>query len=208
MLEGLVVIFLALGCFMFWRASQSSEEMMAHELRAMATLQAIQSTQQSFQDASGRPMSASLAELVHLCRAGRLPGRGEGQLAGLQPLPEHPESVFRDESYLYILYRAQVDGTPQCDDNGASNLHSRFWIAYAWPDDYGVSGRRVFVMDSFGLIRSWDNFMKGEPAFTGPGTLPPAHLAPAPPGCSYPFASKILGIMKHNRWVAEEVPLP
>ena len=92
---------------------------------------------------------------------------------------------------VYLPTRSGVAATesggrlPQADAGEANPQETR-WIAYAWPRQYGVTGRRVFAVNQGGEVYVAPNQRPdGTPFYTGDGTgaedvlpTPGAALAP------------------------------
>lgn len=82
--------------------------------------------------------------------------------------------------YYYRLYLpgAAGEGILELPGGGAdasvfADLADNTWCVYAWPQHYGVSGRRTFFANQSGDITSTD-----DPRYSGPG-------APLPPGAAF-----------------------
>jgi len=88
--------------------------------------------------------------------------------------------------YYYRLYLPGPTGEgllelPGGGADGAvsAELAESTWCVYAWPQRYGVSGRRTFFANQFGEITSTD-----DPQYSGPGAPLPAGAALAQPGAA------------------------
>jgi len=103
--------------------------------------------------------------------------------------------MFRG-SYYYRLYLpgSGGEGILELPGGGASadvdtNLAEQLWCVYAWPQNFGVTGRRTFFVNQNGDIL-WTE----SSGYTGPGAPIPAGAAFAGTGP----ASKIDGIVAVN----------
>lgn len=106
--------------------------------------------------------------------------------------------ILEDGGYRFVIYLIDAKNQPIAIPDAGRPVDG-FWIAYAWPVSYGVTGRRVFVADSRGIVRSWDNRLRTY----GGDTMPPAGLAPSPEGESYPIESARVGWRRSMRWTVD-----
>lgn len=65
-------------------------------------------------------------------------------------------------------------GSPTGED---ADLCEGIWIAYAWPESYGLSGRRAFVVSQTGDILQTDNLGGGAGTYEGTANMPPPDAA-------------------------------
>ncbi|MCA9320307.1 MAG: hypothetical protein KDB53_06215, partial [Planctomycetes bacterium] len=77
------------------------------------------------------------------------------------------------------------------------------FLAYAWPETWGETGRRVFVVDPSPGVRAWDH---GLELISGTTSPPPAWLAMPREGDAYPFARSARGWQKKIRWQEVDAP--
>ena len=170
--------------------------MAENEAEAIRCLRAIARVEQSIRTDTGR-----YAFLDQILDPESNAIKSGGMLEWVDPERFNGE-VFIHSGYCHLIYLVDSkgrglgsgrDGPPVAD----------FWLAYAWPEEAGVTGRRIFVADSHGTLRSWDNQLwwdEGEGTFTGARNRPEAHLATAPEDLNYPVKSKRSGWMRSLRW--------
>ncbi|MCB9872044.1 MAG: hypothetical protein H6836_02630 [Planctomycetes bacterium] len=120
--------------------------------------------------------------------------RGKGTSVE-QPLEQPLMSVsairngqMSKDGYLFQIFLPGVRFVPQreSDLGGAhgaevsANPAERVWCAYAWPEENGVSGRRVFFVDQRGIVLVAPNTKDYSGGFNGPEPL--AAFAPGATG--------------------------
>lgn len=197
---------LSSGIYLFWNASQASATLIQNEDRACEVLDAIARAQLEFHEimtTKEKPRFGTLDELMAV-RGSEVDYFDIGsELRRLLETSSHQGSVFANEDYCFAVYLVDHVGFALTEDALVTTLNPEFWIAYAWPRHYGANGRRAFVLDSHGILRSWNNLMNGGSAFVGMKQIPPAHLAPAPEEHAYPMAKKPQGTQRVNKWLLE-----
>lgn len=104
--------------------------------------------------------------------------------------------------YCFSLYLLEEDGSAVVESQGQP-LRNDFWILYAWPERFGKTGRRMFVLDSFGTERFWENSLG---RYSGPETPPTAGLARSIGGADYPMRDRVQGWEKSIKWESIEAP--
>jgi hypothetical protein len=104
--------------------------------------------------------------------------------------------VYVHGGYCFILYLADRLGQPALEPQ-PGGVKPGFWIAYAWPLEYGVTGRRLFVLDSAGVLRYWDNDLG---RYSGAGVAPSAALGRGADAKDHPLAHDVVGWERSLRW--------
>ncbi|MEZ6194913.1 MAG: hypothetical protein R3F20_04165 [Planctomycetota bacterium] len=185
LLEAGILVAFAVAGLCAWLPSRASRDIIARETGAVRLLRGLQAAQD---DHAGRHGRAGFLEALV----------GENHI-GIDLIPDdedRPAAIARHEGYLVAVFLADLEGRGRgraTDDP----IREDFWIAYAWPERFGVTGRRIFVVDSSGSIRYWENSLG---TFDGPERIPSAHLAPAPPGVDYPLDRPRLGFLRSVEW--------
>jgi hypothetical protein len=162
-----------------------SSRLSANETTAISTLRSLVAAQSQFQ-------SRSIADtdqdgLGEFGTFGELSG-GVGVRGGVLLRPTVLSSSFHAinangevarHGYMYLLYLpgAAGAGLPEVGGGGApagldADLAEGAWCAYAWPTNYGHSGRRTFFVNHSGEIIFADSG-----GYSGPGTSPQAGAA-------------------------------
>lgn len=183
-------------------ATVSQSRMRSHERVAADTLRALAAAQSTFvarcivdQDGDGAGEYGFLRELTGACvprtRIMPLPP-GEVLSAALGYV--NASGVAVKVGYCHMVYlptSSEVAATesgrrlPQPDAGDANPQETR-WIAYAWPREYGVTGRCVFAVNQSAEVYVASNQRPdGTPFYSGDGTraqdvlpTPGAALAP------------------------------
>jgi hypothetical protein len=87
--------------------------------------------------------------------------------------------IVTKTGYCFILYLPTEAGPAISGDAGAvlaadavnANAQETRWCAYAWPKEYGVTGRRVFVINQQAEVHLASNQRPdGKPVYSGDGT--------------------------------------
>lgn len=205
-LELIILMVLSSGVYLFYQASEASTALIRNEDQACVVLDAIAEAQQEYHLATQGSESQRFGTLDELMAQS---GHATDYFDVASELRRHLETsdrhgaVYANEAYCFAIYLCDAEGFEIVKSTVADNVQADFWIAYAWPREYGRNGRRVFALDSFGVLRSWNNQTNGSYAYSGPENLPKAHLAPAPDGHAYPFVRKPQGTQRVNKWQLE-----
>ena len=168
-LEIAVVVIAAATVTYLIRPIRASQRLLASEAQAVGVLRAIGEIQSARASANEPP--AFLPTAVEGLPAEWRAGFGTKSHRD----PRHVDGLFavgRRGGYYFVIYRVDADGKAvvEGDERG---LHQEWWLAYAWPVDYGPQGRRVYAIDSSQRVRYWDNDLG---RFTGLLVPPPAAL--------------------------------
>jgi hypothetical protein len=185
-IPGRFEVVLATGLFALFagaaRPTQSSGNISANEVAAIATLRAIYAAENELRarcaidtDGDGIGEYGYFAELagtkpVRICvNGGAHAGRRENvlpnPLLAMHPLGDVRWSAVESSGYLFELFLpdecvgGQVAGIRE-DLNGgklsapypAAREGARYWCCYAWPMHWGHSGMRAFVVNQTGEI--------------------------------------------------------
>lgn len=104
--------------------------------------------------------------------------------------------VVTRRGYCFVVYLVDEDGASMVESGGRL-AREKCWIIYAWPEVYGRTGRRLFVLDSFGHSRSWDNPLGH---YSGADMPPVAALARSLGPDDHPLKERVSGWEKTIRW--------
>lgn len=197
LLQFVVFLLIASSALVYLVAWKTSRRIGAGELEARIVMRAIAAAENESRAATGgyapllglldvtgtesAPDSARLALRRRLARAGVLDG------------------VVIHGGYCFLIRLPDARGLEtRVEQPGLDRDH---YVAYAWPERHGVSGRRVFVVDPSGGLRAWENRLPGEFSYSGPEEAPPVQIAPLADGRDQPFALKRQGPQKTLVWV-------
>jgi type II secretory pathway pseudopilin PulG len=166
----------------------------SYETAALATVRQIVQSQMVFQNTKAADLNANgtgeygtFGEMsgnvaVRASSGGTRfmdPGAINPSFRAISPLGEMVRS-----GYYYRLYLPGVagEGILEVPGGGADaavwpDLADNTWCVYAWPQRYGVTGRRTYFVNQQGDITSTD-----DPRYSGPGAPLPAGAAFAEPG--------------------------
>ncbi len=191
----LLLIVASLGWL--WKARDRARDSLAAEAWAKGQLATIARLEREHLESGRSPMRPLF--INELVDSGALettvPGHGRGKVE---------DGILLLNGYCFRVSLADSLGEPHAEAPVKDvTLNPRFWIAYAWPEEWGDPGRRLFVADSFGFLRSWEHAI---PLFVGVTHPPDPWLAKPPNERSYPFARKTRGWQKHLRWRNESIP--
>ncbi len=195
--SALTVLFIVASLGWIWRARDHARDSLDVEAWAKERLAVIARIEKEHLE-SGRPPVRPLF-IDELLDSGRLDipvfDDGHGRIE---------DGILLLNGYCFRVSLTDSLGEPH-DEPPVKDvtLNPRFWIAYAWPQEWGDPGRRIFVADSFGSLRSWGHAI---PLFVGLAHPPDPWLAKPPSEKSYPFARKTRGWQKHLRWRDESTP--
>ena len=203
LIEALVALLLGMAVFIYVLAAQQSEEQIFAEKEAISILNALVLAQEEFRQAlvtgGQQPRYGTLSELLGIA------GPPFDSLEIGIPLRQKLEIAermgfrFQTESYCYTAYLVDAQGIG-IEQIGPNNVDDSFFIAYAWPRKVGARGRRVYAVDSFGVLRAWDNRIGDRYGFEGADHAPPAQLAPPPENQNYPMALEPKGPQRTFVW--------
>ena len=164
--EVIILILISSSLAIFLVAAGKSRRIESGEEKAIRTLLALASAQAK---SSSRP--AFLDELI---RTNALAQDADSPLSSMDRA-EDVEGVRIHDGYCYQLFLADSAGRPHTHPgNRSAREFADFWILYAWPDRWGVTGRRLLVLDSRNALRYWNNDLA---LFNGPAEGPEAWLA-------------------------------
>jgi hypothetical protein len=136
-------------------------------------------------DGDARGEYGTLDELTGLCpsAAGKMPGgHAAGALNLLQPTFDHggPVNGYRFVIYLPDGQGGAITATPgdalRVAVPAACNEQEKYFIAYAWPEEFGDTGRRMFAITQDGRVHT---------AMAQPGQQQPAWNACLVPGTDF-----------------------
>ena len=178
-----------------WKAVGESRTLVRSEQRAVRILRAVAGAQRARRD-TGAESPATLADLVDGENA------PDSLLRIMLETADRHDTIFSTEDYCFIVYLCDEEGRA-VSKIGDRVIRPGFWIAYAWPRHYGPAGRRVFVLDSFGELRSWNNLNGADPVHQSVASAPPANRAPPTANRSYPFRDALPHDLDANRWIPE-----
>jgi len=168
-------------------AAPSEEQIAGHETAAAGTLRSLAAAQTTFvvrcfvdQDGDGAGEYGCLREL---CGSAIVRGRSR-TLAPGEMFPGamgkvNKLGIVTKTGYCYIVYLPTNAGPAISGDAGAgpvadplnADAQETRWCAYAWPKEYGVTGRRVFVINQQAEVNVASNQRPdGKPLYSGDGT--------------------------------------
>ena len=177
--------------------TQVSDRMVEQEDRAVQFLRSLSDAQDAFFKNSENETYGFLSELI-----GTEPRRDRF-------LDMAPPLVVSDArwdvdllvfgGYCYVVYLADEERRPlkRAQDRTDDAACPAAWVAYAWPLEYGETGRQVYAANQSGTV--WE-FQNARGSFSGPLKIPPAGMiASVVPSEDFPFRppSKAL---KSLRW--------
>ncbi len=193
----ITVLFVVASLAWLWRAREHADDSLAVEAWALARLGAIVRIENAHLKSGASPSRPLFMEELAALEAWEEGTRGSGR-ATLE------DGILVLNGYCFRVSLADSLGEPHAQPPVKdATLNPRFWIVYAWPLEWGEPGRRIFVADSFGAVRSWEHAI---PLFVGVTHPPDPWLAKPPSEKSYPFARKTRGWQKHLRWRDESIP--
>lgn len=92
--------------------------------------------------------------------------------------------VVNKSGYFFRLALPTAGGAPLVENAGGGSptgedvdLCEGLWIAYAWPANYSLTGRRAFVVDQSGDVMQTDNLGGVNGTYEGTGNMPPPDAA-------------------------------
>ncbi|MAG56892.1 MAG: hypothetical protein CMJ83_11415 [Planctomycetes bacterium] len=98
--------------------------------------------------------------------------------------PEY--GVIERDGYLFSVYLAAKDGEGALRLVDPDEEHAKtFWVAYAWPRHYGITGRSLYAINAQGEVFTWENSVN---PFSSREARPPANLLGARLGKDHPLA--------------------
>lgn len=198
-LETTALILLGLAIWCFRLPIGRSEAVMAEESAALDVLAEIARAEEIASLPVETPEGVQRSYLLAADLAARLPADlGESIERGAAEFSSHPGSVsgaFAHGGYCFVVYLAAARGEAVAEADGRA-LRAGFWIAYAWPLVYGKTGRRVFVRDSYGSLKFFDNETG---RYSGLRVCPPPPLY-KPDVKSWPIEEKMTGWERSIKW--------
>lgn len=182
--ECLIIVAFLCSASVFFLAKQKAERIASHEQAAIRELSQLAAHQNREITKHGQPVLMSEYE------------------AWTKFSPARDRAIVN--GYCFCIYRVDAEGESWSDER--EGLDPSFWIAYAWPVDFDKSGRRLFVVDHSGIVRSCENVLSATFSYQSSTERPPAHLARPPKGFEYPFAARRVGPQKSLQWLSEVQP--
>lgn len=179
-----------------------SKQIQTQHEGAVTTLRRIAAAQERFFERSGGTTYGLLGELLGEDPPPKGVSTG-GAVLHLEGMEREGE-VWSRNGYHYLLYLADRRGLPVLHRTRPPHQEDPdFWVAYAWPDTYGSTGRRLFAADPWGNVWSLENAVG---TIQGPQARPePALLAARIPDDSMPF--KVQGaFLERLRWERVDHP--
>lgn len=148
----------------YWQSDQIVE----NEQRAVDILGRIADAQSIF-----RARGGSYGFIEELSGAGS--GRRITTLPAALVIGTPTSGLLERDGYVFTVYLPSLDGHGALHHTEVDNeAASRFWIAYAWPAHYGITGRRVFAITCEGKVWAHENSVN---PFSGRERRPFATLA-------------------------------
>ncbi len=165
----------------------SEGRMGAYETAAAATLRSLAAAQSTFvarcivdQDGDGAGEYGFLRELTGACvPRTRIMPLPPGEVFSAAMGNVNASGVAVKVGYCHMVYLPTSSGVAATEsghrlpqpDAGDANPQETRWIAYAWPREYGVTGRRVFAVNQNAEVYVASNQQPdGTPFYTGDGT--------------------------------------
>ncbi|MEE9392219.1 MAG: hypothetical protein V3W41_06915 [Planctomycetota bacterium] len=184
LIEAVIVVLLAFAATFFWRSGGKSDRILRNEGNAIEDLRALVRVQTAYRNSHSR--FGFLDELDESQTGWRVYPRRRG---------ESGPSAIRG-GYCLALYLSSDAGEEMGLVTG-EKPRDDFWIAYAWPLEFGLTGRRLFSIDLDGTLRAWENQLG---TFDGPDRRPAAAMAPDTESRQYPFHRGNQGYLGKVRW--------
>jgi hypothetical protein len=138
----------------------------ANETAAIATLRNITSAQAQFQATARADVNQNgvgeygfFGEL-----SGAVAVRGGRKLVPpvlSSVFKKHDKGVVTRAGYHFRIYLCDAEGKPVGEEHGTDGVDAKLaevtWCAYAWPVEYGVTGKRTFFVNQWGDVLSVDH---------------------------------------------------
>ena len=189
-LECIIALALIAGAATVVIPRWTKEKITTNESAAVTHLSSIVDAQRRFHERCGA--FALLQELT-----GDRTSRELDTLPALLDLPRPSHGVSEVDGYLFTVYLPSAEGHGALSARDVNpTLARRSWIAYAWPLHYGITGRRVFVVNSDGQVFAEEN--AGTP-LAGLKRVPFASLAWTTLRADTPFQEPVSWV-KQVRW--------
>ncbi|MHC4599327.1 MAG: hypothetical protein ACYS47_10010 [Planctomycetota bacterium] len=176
------LLLLICGCEGDLEKPQGGARIGANEASAQGSLKCISVGQEQFQAACCIDQNTNgVGECGFLSELGGTKAcRGGGQQYESSPyIPSilgkvDPSGVCKKAGYCFILYlpTGMRSATAHGGESVDHTMAEGSYIAYAWPEETGVTGVRLFVIDAQG-----QPYCKNESPYSGPSDPPPWHAA-------------------------------